>query len=275
MENNMDIVSTDTGEQAAEQAAGVAVQEKPERSHLALKRTIGIILVILFFALLGVLAVYVGKPLLDTIFGGEGDAAGAFQKIVDDNPLAGRLIYVGVQILQVFIAFIPGEVVEIAGGLAFGAIEGMLLSLLGVAIGSGIIFTLTKTLGMKFVELFVSREKINELRFIRDGRNLEWLVFCVFFIPGTPKDLLTYVVGLTRMKLVPFLAISLLARVPSVLSSTWGGDAIMNGQYTKAIIIFGVALVFSVVGLLLYKGIQKRNKAKAAQDPAGSNTEQA
>ncbi len=262
MENNKnDIIAAE--EQSAAQPAQAG------RSHIVAKRVIGIVLVVVFFVLLGLIAVFVGKPLIQTIFGGEGDAAGAFQKIVADNPIAGRLIYVGVQILQVFIAFIPGEVVEIAGGLAFGAIEGMLLSLLGVAIGSSVIFMLTKTLGMRFVELFVSREKINELRFIRNGRNLEWLVFYVFFIPGTPKDLLTYVVGLTRMKLVPFLLISLLARVPSVLSSTWGGDAIMNGQYTKAIIIFGVALVFSVIGLLLYKGLQKRSAKKANAEKTG------
>lgn len=245
-------------------------QMEEKRKHLALKRTIGIVLVLLFFVLLGVVAVFVGKPLISSIFGGEGNAAGTFQKIVESNPVSGRLLYVGIQILQVFVAFIPGEVVEIAGGLAFGAIEGMLLSLIGVAVGSSIIFMLTKTLGMKFVELFVSREKINELRFIRNGKNLEWIVFYVFLIPGTPKDLLTYVVGLTRMKLGSFLLISLLARVPSVLSSTWGGDAIMNGEYTKAIIIFGVALLCSLVGVIAYniakkKGHKKEEKAADEQ----------
>jgi len=263
MENNNGNIVNGTDVNTCENAETQTVQK---RSHLALKRTIGVILVVFFFALLGLIAVFVGKPLVETIFGGEGDAAGTFQKIVDENPISGRLIYVGIQILQVFVAFIPGEVVEIAGGLAFGAIEGMLLSMLGVAIGSSIIFMLTKTLGMKFVELFVSRDKINDLKFIRNGRNLEWLVFYVFFIPGTPKDLLTYVIGLTRMKLVPFLLISLLARVPSVLSSTWGGDAIMGGEYTKAILIFGVALVFSVIGLLLYKGLQKRSAVKEASE---------
>ena len=245
--------------------AEITAEKPSERSHLALKRTVGIILVTVFFGLMILLAVFVGKPLVESIFSGEGDAASTFQKIVDSNPVSGRLIYVGIQILQVFIAFIPGEVVEVAGGLAFGAIEGMLLSLIGVAIGSSVIFMLTKTLGMRFVELFVERERINEMKFIRDGRNLEWLVFYVFFIPGTPKDLLTYVVGLTRMKLVPFLIISLVARVPSVLSSTWGGDAIMSGEYTKAIIIFGVALGCSLIGLLMYNILKKHNKKKTAK----------
>ena len=245
-----------------EENTDAAVTGQPEkRKHLALKRTLGIISVLLFFGLLFFVAVFIGKPLLDAVFGEGGEsAASAFQELVKSNPVSGRLLYVGVQILQVFVAFIPGEVVEIAGGLAFGAIEGMLLSLLGVAIGSSIIFTLTKTLGMRFVELFVSRDKINELKFIRNGKNLEWIVFYVFLIPGTPKDILTYIVGLTRMKLLPFLAISLLARIPSVLSSTWGGDALINGEYTKAIIIFGVALACSLVGVVIYNIVRKRGK---------------
>lgn len=242
-------------------AAAAENTDDGKRKHLALKRAFGIISVIIFFALMAFVTVYIGKPLIDKIFGGE-NAAEAFKSMVDDNPIKARLIYIGIQIFQVFIALIPGEVVEIAGGLAFGAIEGTGLSLLGVAIGSSIIFLLTKTLGMRFVELFVSRDRINELKFLRNGKNLEWLVFYIFFIPGTPKDLFTYVVGLTRMKLLPFLAISLIARIPSVLSSTWGGDAIISGQYTKAIIIFGTALVCSLVGLLIYNLMKKRHNKK-------------
>jgi len=250
---------------SSEALSGNVQVESPvaeKKSHLVIKRIVGIILVLMFFALMGLVAVFVGKPLISSIFGGEGNAAGTFQKIVESNPVSGRLLYIGIQILQVFIAFIPGEVVEIAGGLAFGAIEGMILSLLGVAVGSSIIFMLTKTLGMKFVQLFASPDKINELKFIRDGKNLEWIVFYAFLIPGTPKDLLTYVVGLTRMKLGSFLLISILARIPSVLSSTWGGDAIMNGEYTKAIIIFGVAILCSLIGLVLYNIFKKRNRKK-------------
>ena len=258
VEQNNTVVSA---EEENIQTPEMSVNEK--REHLALKRTLGIISVVLFFCLMAFVAVFIGKPFIEGVFGsGEGNAATVFQNIVNENPAKARLLYVVVQILQVFIALIPGEVVEIAGGLAFGAIEGMILSLIGVAIGSSVIFMLTKTLGIRFVELFVSRDKINELRFIRNGKNLEWIVFYVFLIPGTPKDLLTYVVGLTRMKLLPFLGISLLARVPSVLSSTWGGDAIINGEYTKAIIIFSVAIVCSLIGLLLYNIMKKRHHGK-------------
>lgn len=239
--------------------------EPTKRKHIALKRTLGIISVIVFFGLMVWVSFAIGKPLIEEVFS-EGDAASRFQQIVEGNPVAGRLIYIGIQVLQVFIALIPGEVVEVAGGLAFGALEGMCLSLLGVAIGSSVIFSLTKTLGIRFVELFVSREKINELKFIRNDNQLNSIVFTVFFIPGTPKDLLTYIVGLTRMKLPKFLLITLTARIPSVLSSTWGGDALIKGEYRKAIIIFGVALVCSVIGLIVYNVLKRRASAKSGEN---------
>lgn len=242
-----------------------------ERSHLALKRTIGIISLVLFVALFAWITIAIGKPLITSMFEGE-NGAETFAKMVDEKPIAGRLIYIGVQILQVFIAFIPGEAVEIAGGLAFGAWEGLLLSLIGVAIGSSIIFMLSKTLGMKFVRLFVSDERINDLAIIRSDTRLNALVFLIFFLPGTPKDALTYVVGLTRMKLHTFLIISLVARIPSVLTSTWGGDKIMQGEYIGAIIIFAITGILGAAGMLIYRRISK--KKENGEDEKAAETEE-
>lgn len=248
-----------------------AAENPEERSHLALKRTIGIISLVLFVALFAWITIAIGKPLITSMFEGE-NGGEAFAKMVDEKPIAGRLIYIGVQILQVFIAFIPGEAVEIAGGLAFGAWEGLGLSLLGVAIGSSIIFMLSKTLGMKFVRLFVSDDKINNLAIIRNDTRLNSLVFLIFFLPGTPKDALTYVVGLTRMKLHTFLLISLVARIPSVLTSTWGGDKIMQGEYVGAIIIFAITGILGAAGMLIYRSISKKNeKSEEAQPEQNPN----
>jgi len=219
----------------------------------------------------------VGIPLLEQFFGGtevteEGTLA--FREMVDARPIGGRLIYIGIQILQVFIAFIPGEVVEVAGGVAFGPLEGLVLSLIGVVVGSSIVFMLTKTLGLRFVELFVDRKKIDDLAFIRSNNRLNSLVFLIFFIPGTPKDVLTYVVGLTRMKLHTFLLISVIARIPSILTSTWGGDALIKGDYRKAIFIFGVTAVASAIGLIVYNIVSKKwNKKKQAEKEAEICTE--
>ena len=242
------------------------------KKKLALKRTVGIISFIIFIGILLWVTYAIGKPLVEAVFGGESGTE-AFTEIVDRRPVIGRLIFIGIQMLQVFIAFIPGEAVEVAAGLAFGAWEGLLLSLIGVAIGSSIIFLLTKTLGHRFVELFVSEDQINDLAIIRSDTRLNSLVFLLYFIPGTPKDVITYLVGTTRMKLHTFLIISLIARIPSILTSTWCGSKIINGDYTEAVIIFAVTGIIGAAGLLIYRTVSKKRSAKAAEETADDNVQ--
>ena len=177
----------------------------------------------------------------------------------------GPLALIGIQILQVVISIIPGEVVEIGAGYAFGAVPGALLCLAGAAAGSAMIFWLTKKFGIRLVEAFISREQINSLGFIKNAHKLNLLVFILYFIPGTPKDILTYFIGLTPMKLTTFLLLTTIARIPSVISSTIGGHALGSREYLMAVIVFVVTGIVSAIGILVYRRIEKR-KAPEIQD---------
>ena len=157
-----------------------AQPKKNTPRSLIVKRIVGVVSFLIFVGLLVLITLRIGIPLINAIFSGD-SGTDAFEQLVRANPIKGRLVYIAIQILQVFIAFIPGEAVEIAGGLAFGPWEGLGLSMIGVAIGSSIIFLLTKTLGIKFVRLFVSEERLNDLAIIRSDTRLNSLVFLVFF----------------------------------------------------------------------------------------------
>lgn len=165
---------------------------------------------------------------------------------------AGWLVFLVLQVAQVFIALIPGELLESAAGFVFGPVFGTLLCYAGIAIASSLVFLLTRKFGLRLVEVFVSREKINQLRFLNTAKKRNLLIFLVFFIPGTPKDLLTYFVGLTNVKLGTFLAISLVARIPSVVTSTFGGHLLGEGKYASAVIVYAVTGVVSLLGMLSY-----------------------
>lgn len=181
-----------------------------------------------------------------------------FRDFIKGYGAFGSIIAIGIQILQVFIALIPGEFVEIGMGYAYGWFEATIFSLAGVAIGSAMIFLLVKRFGIRFVEIFVSTDKINQLKFIRSEERLNRFTFILFFIPGTPKDLITYFIGLTRMTLKDFLGITLFARIPSIVSSTVGGNFIGNGEYIKAVILFAVTGIVSLLGLQVYKIVIKK-----------------
>lgn len=181
---------------------------------------------------------------------------------LDSYGWKGYLILMGLQCLQVVIAFIPGEVVELGAGYAYGAIRGTLICLTGVAISSALIFILVKKVGVSLVELFIPREKIQQLRFINSEKKLKRVVFLLFFIPGTPKDIITYFVGLTDMKLSEFLTITLIARIPSVLSSALSGQMLGDEHFMTAGIVYAVTGTVSLLGYCIYNRIIQRKQNK-------------
>lgn len=201
-----------------------------------------------FLALLVLLFVAVGIPMLRFIQSPE-----AFRRWVDSHGIWGRIAFVGMMFAQVVIAFIPGEPLEIVAGYAFGFFEGTLLCMAGVFLGSLVVFLFVRNWGIRAVEVFYPRERILSLRFLRDNKKRDILAFLIFFIPGTPKDILTYCAGLTDMPLSTWLFISTVARIPSIVTSTVGGNALGIQEYVFAIIVFGVTLAISLCGYLIYR----------------------
>ncbi len=186
-----------------------------------------------------------------------------FRDFIQSYGFFGFFVAMGIQFLQVFIALIPGEVIEIGIGFAYGWLWGTLLCLSGVGLASYIIFSLVKKFGVKLVEIFISSDKINELRFINSEEKLKRFVFIVYLLPGTPKDLLTYFLGLTKMNIRDFLSITLFARIPSVVSSVIGGNLIGEKQYFKAVVLFLITALVSLIGLKVYKIIMKKIKQRS------------
>ena len=212
---------------------------------------LSLIVLVLFIA---VGTVVLWKPLTDGFREPE-----KFREWVDASGVWGKLAFIGIVTLQVIFAVIPGEPIEFAAGYAFGAIEGTILCLIGMAIGTMLIFGFVKKFGMKMVEVFVSREKIASMKYLHDSRNLNMLVFTVFFIPGTPKDILTYFIGLTPMKMGTVLLLTTVARIPSVITSAVAGGALGVDRIWAAVVIYAITGVVSIIGLLVYRKMSIKN----------------
>jgi len=225
------------------------------------KKAVSIIALIIFVLFCTAITIFIGKPLIQ--FASEPQK---FRDWIDSFSFLGRLVFIGIIILQVVVALIPGEPFEIAAGYAFGSIEGTILCLIGIILGSLIIFLLVKKFGVKLVEAFFSLEKINSLKFLKDKTKRNTIYFIVMVIPGTPKDLLSYFAGLTDIKLSTWLLIVAVSRIPSVVTSTIGGDALGDKQYLFAAIAFAVTIIISAIGLLIYNKIQKNRLAKNKAD---------
>lgn len=209
---------------------------------------------------------FAGRPVLELAADPD-----RFRAWVAERGWWGQLAFVGMMALQIFVAVIPGEPLELAAGYAFGAWLGMGLCLAGAALGSMSVFLLVRSLGVKAVETFFPREKIMELSFLKDVRRRDVLIFTLFCIPGSPKDLLTYVSGLTNISLARWLLLTTPARIPSIITSTVGGDALGVGNVSFAVGVFAVTLLISGGGILAYRRICRTS---AVQEKTGEQAKQ-
>ncbi len=165
--------------------------------------------------------------------------------IASFGPFA-ALVFVIVQALQVIFAPIPGEVTGFVGGFLFGKTTGAILSTIGLTIGSLVAFYITRFFGIRVVEKIVKKEYIDKFNHFVTHKGL-YITFIFFVIPGFPKDSLCYLLGLTHIRIVDFLIMNIIGRLPGTLMLTLQGDALRHGKYQAFFILLAVSL-FIVIG---------------------------
>lgn len=162
----------------------------------------------------------------------------------------GVLIFIGFQVLQVVVAAIPGEFVQIAGGYVYGTFAGTVYSLAGIVTGSVLVFTIARLIGYPVVKLFVSPKQLEKFSFMMNSKKSEAALFILFLIPGIPKDILTYIAGLTPVKPFKFFVIITIGRFPALLGSSFIGHSTQKGNYGIAIAVSTIAVVLFAAGLI-------------------------
>ena len=195
-------------------------------------------------------------------------------KIIDFIKSFGPLsvvVFTGIQILQVLVAPIPGEVSGFIGGYVYGIVLGTLYSTIGLTIGSWLAFTLSRTLGLPFVERIVSPEIIRKYDHIM-MRQGPWVAFLLFLIPGFPKDALCYVLGLSHIRIGIFLLISTLGRLLGTLMLSMQGNLLRNNQDATFLVVTAAGIIIVVVGYLLgRKWFEKYHRSHPRAKPEGDN----
>lgn len=170
-------------------------------------------------------------------------------------------VFVLFQVLQVVAAPFPGEFTGVAGGYVYGETFGVILSTVGLTLGSWIAFELASILGRPFVERFVSQEVLHRFDFLTTNTGA-MICFLLFLIPGFPKDYLCYLLGLSRMKLGTFLLVSIVGRIPGTYLLTVQGAKIRQEEYYQLIIFAVVSAVILLVAYLYRNKIYRWIKHK-------------
>jgi len=160
------------------------------------------------------------------------------------------LIFIISQILQVIIAIIPGELIQVAGGYIYGIWLGTLYSVAGILLGSIIVFFIARVLGYPILKMLISPSKFERFSFFINNPNSRIITLILFLIPGMPKDILTYMAGITPMRPTNFLTTAILARLPGILISSYVGASFGESLYWKAAIASGLAVLLFMLGFI-------------------------
>ena len=178
---------------------------------------------------------------------------GGLSRVIDDvrnaGPL-GFLILLAMQFMQIVVAFIPGEVVQMAAGMMYGPWLGAAVILLGSIISSAFVFAVVHRLGAPFVQDMVPTKYLDKFRAFEESGKLSIVVFILFLIPAMPKDTFTYLVPLTNMRMRDFLILSNAGRIPGIVISTYAANGLVDGNITQSIIIFAVVAVIAIVAIV-------------------------
>lgn len=202
---------------------------------------------IAFFALMVIVVILIW-PYIHEAF-----EPGGLSRVIDDvrnaGPL-GVLILLAMQFMQIVVAFIPGEVVQMAAGMMYGPWLGAAVILLGCIISSAFVFAVVHRLGAPFVRDMVPTKYLDKFNAFEESGKLSIVVFILFLIPAMPKDTFTYLVPLTNMRMRDFLVLSNVGRIPGIVISTYAANGLVDGNITQSIIIFAVVAVIAIVAIV-------------------------
>ena len=148
---------------------------------------------------------------------------------IDSLGVAGWFLMLGIQVLQVIVAFLPGEPIEIVMGVFYGSIGGLFTCLLGILLGSILVYLLSKYIGKPFVKLFI------------DVDDLEKITYTDYV--GIMMSSITTIINAITYVLIAFVAVSLIV------------SSIMIGVIT----LISVQERTKEIGILRAIGASKRN----------------
>ncbi|MCA1960051.1 MAG: VTT domain-containing protein [Desulfomonile sp.] len=146
------------------------------------------------------------------------------------------LAFILLQTLQVVIAPIPGELTGAVGGFIFGAAPTVVYSSVGLTVGSALAFLAARIMGLPLVKLAVDEKTLGKFHFLTERRGAV-LALILFIIPGFPKDILSYILGLSPMGFGTFIVVCGIGRIPGTVMLSFTGSAIFDENWTLLTVI--------------------------------------
>lgn len=214
-------------------------------------KTFFIITVVAVIVMLGI-ALYFAWPFLSSL--GNPDK---IRNMIDKAGPWGPLVFILIQILQVLIAPIPGQVAGLVGGYLFGPLWGLVYTMIGATIGFTLIFALTRKFGRPFVGYFVDKKTLDKFDHLIEGKKGKLVIFLIYLLPAFPDDLISFVAGLSAIPIRSLVIISVLGRLPGYAILTFTGHGLTLKNLNPVIVTISILLILLATAWWKRKWLQE------------------
>jgi len=176
--------------------------------------------------------------------------------------VAAPLVFMGIQVLQVIFAPIPGEATGFIGGYLFGTLNGFFFSSIALTVGSVINFAIGRFLGERFVRKMIPAEKFNKMDSLLKRQGVI-VVFFLFVFPGFPKDYLCLFLGLSTLAPKVFILLAAVGRLPGTFMLSLQGAFLYEQNYFVLGIVAGLCTILALIAYryrdIIYRWLERFN----------------
>jgi uncharacterized membrane protein YdjX (TVP38/TMEM64 family) len=130
--------------------------------------------------------------------------------------------FVLLQVMQIIVAPLPGNMVAIVGGYAFGFWLGLALCMGGVVLGAACAFLLSKLIGRRALSIVIKPDMMAKFDSFAALRG-PFYIFLLLLVPNPIGDWVYYLAGLSVIPLPVFLLLTLVGRFPTNLVEVFIG----------------------------------------------------
>ena len=230
---------------------------KPRTSKKPKVKPLTSTIIALIILAISILLIIYREPLI-RIF----DSRDRIQELVQQAGIFAPLLFVFLQIIQVVIAPIPGQITGLVGGYLFGPL-GIVLSLIGASIGFVIVFLISRRFGRPLIEKIFNQKLIKKFDYITEDSG-PLIFFLIFLLPTFPDDLICYLAGLTRIPTRKLTIIAITGRFPSLLALNLVGSGLSRDTIRPIIVATFLFMLIMVIAYLkrewLHHFVQSRNR---------------
>lgn len=152
--------------------------------------------------------------------------------------------------LQVVCTFMPAEPVQVLAGFTFGFPVGLLCCMIGVVLGSTLIYMLQNIFGDRLRGYFVKKLNLDLEKIARSSKAVI-ILFILYFLPAIPYGMICFLAASMGMSYRRYITVMCLGALPSVCIGVSLGYMTISTNWIVSVCVFAVLLL--LVALIFWK----------------------